>query len=379
MSARDPHEEGRIASALELLFDLCFVVAVAQAAAQLHHALSGDAAHHVAPHIGHGLLGYALVFYAIFWAWLNFTWFASAFDTDDGMFRFTTLVQIGGVLVLAAGVPAAFEALDFTVPVMGYVIMRLAMVSQWLRVAKSCPELRPTAMRYAIGIVLVQIGWLLWLWIPHGPMALAAFAVLALGEGAVPVVAENAGQTPWHRHHITERYGLFNIIVLGEVITASTAAIGDAAGGHSGHVLPMIGLAAAGLVIVFSMWSLYFDHPAHHVLTSFGRAIAFGFGHIVIFAAAAMVGAGIEVAIDFDTGKTSLGPVAAALALTVPVAIYLLAVWLLIIRHLRTGPASYAFPVSALAVLAVSFSPAPIHISAAILATLVFFTGRTKS
>jgi low temperature requirement protein LtrA len=40
-------------------------------------------------------------------AWVNFTWFAPAFDTDDVPYRLLTLVQMGGVLVLAAGVPAA--------------------------------------------------------------------------------------------------------------------------------------------------------------------------------------------------------------------------------------------------------------------------------
>jgi len=39
MGPRDRDEQDRSATALELLFDLCFVVAVAQAADHLHHAL----------------------------------------------------------------------------------------------------------------------------------------------------------------------------------------------------------------------------------------------------------------------------------------------------------------------------------------------------
>ena len=46
-----------------------------------------------------------MVFFAIWWAWMNFTWFASAYDTDDVPYRLLTLVQMAGVLVLAAGVP----------------------------------------------------------------------------------------------------------------------------------------------------------------------------------------------------------------------------------------------------------------------------------
>src|SRR5919201_2716385 len=126
MVARDRDEPHRASTPLELLFDLCFVVAVAQAAAQLHHGLAEG-------QVGRAVLGYVLVFFAIWWAWMNFTWFASAYDTDDVPYRLLTLLQIAGVLVLAAGVPAAFTAYDFTTMTIGYVVMRIAMIAQWLR------------------------------------------------------------------------------------------------------------------------------------------------------------------------------------------------------------------------------------------------------
>jgi hypothetical protein len=76
MLARRTDEPHRVATVLELLFDLCFVVAVAQASDRLHHDL-------IENHVGHGLTNYLLVFFAIWWAWMNFTWFASAYETDD--------------------------------------------------------------------------------------------------------------------------------------------------------------------------------------------------------------------------------------------------------------------------------------------------------
>src|SRR3954471_8489647 len=126
MTARHPGEAHRPSTPLELFFDLCFVVAVAQNSEHLHHDLAEG-------HVGHGVYAYLTVFFAIWWAWMNFTWFASAYDTDDVVYRVTTLVQITGVLVLAAGVPRAFEDGNFKVVTAGYVVMRLAMVSQWPR------------------------------------------------------------------------------------------------------------------------------------------------------------------------------------------------------------------------------------------------------
>ena len=101
LSGRDPGEAHRASTPLELFFDLTFVVAIASAAAQLHHGLSE----------GHwnALGGYFFVFFGIWWAWMNYSWFASAYDTDDVLWRVMTLIGMAGMLVLAAGVPRAFN------------------------------------------------------------------------------------------------------------------------------------------------------------------------------------------------------------------------------------------------------------------------------
>ncbi|PXY21665.1 low temperature requirement protein A [Prauserella sp. PE36] len=363
MRSRDPREPHRAATPLELLFDLCFVVAVGRAAAELHHAISEN-------HIGDGVLSFVLVFFAIWWAWLNFAWFASAFDTDDVPYRLATMVQIGGGLVLAAGVPNAFEG-DFTVIVIGYVVMRLALVGQWLRAAAANPDIRPTALRFALGITVVQAGWIARLALPEGGL-LASFAVLAVAEMLVPIWAERASSgTRWHPHHIAERYGLFTIIVLGEAVFSGTGAIqeGIETGEHTGA---LVSLAAAGLVIMFSMWWLYFERPGQQRLTSFRGAFLWGYGHLFIFGSAAAVGVGIEVAVDYDTHVAHISSVPAAMATTVPLAIFLLSVWLLHIGpRNECRPIAIGFPVAVVLVLAASFGPAPVHVAAGIVAALV--------
>ncbi|WP_371595075.1 low temperature requirement protein A [Rhodococcus sp. YH3-3] len=76
MRARSRDEDHRASTPLELFFDLCFVVAAAQAGVQLVHAVAEG-------HYADGIAGYMFVFFALWWAWVNFTWFASAYDTDD--------------------------------------------------------------------------------------------------------------------------------------------------------------------------------------------------------------------------------------------------------------------------------------------------------
>src|SRR5919112_82534 len=105
MGGRDPHEGHRQATPLELLFDLTFVVAFGIAADELAHFLAED-------HVLAGLVGFGFATFAISWAWIQFSWFASAYDTDDWIFRLSTMVQMVGVLVLAMGLPRLFASIE---------------------------------------------------------------------------------------------------------------------------------------------------------------------------------------------------------------------------------------------------------------------------
>ena len=366
MRPRRPDEEHRAATPLELLFDLCFVVAVASAAAELHHAVSED-------HAASGVVGYLAVFFAIWWAWMNFTWFASAFDTDDGVYRLTTLVQMAGVLVLAAGVPAVAQDGDFGVVTLGYVVMRLAMVGQWLRAAASAPEFREPALRYAVLVTAVQVLWLLRLLLPEA-LLWPAVVVLVAAELAVPALAERRLVTPWHPEHIAERYGLFTLIVLGEVILGATNAVTEALTEHTAELLPLATLAAAGLVVVFALWWLYFDEPRDDLLAARRLPLLWGYGHYAVFAATAAVGSGLEVAIDVDTGAYAGAELAGDLAVPLPVAVFLLVVWALHVRHRGDhygAVAQVGFPVAAVLVLVTAFLGAPVPLTAVVLAGLV--------
>jgi low temperature requirement protein LtrA len=322
MSGRDPGESHRAATPLELLFDLCFVVAVAQAATSLHHDLAEGA-------FGHGLFSYLIVFFTIWWPWINFTWFASAYDTDDIPYRLLTFVQIAGVLIVAAGVPRIFEDLDFSIAVVGYVIMRVALVGQWLRAAREDPIGRPVALRYAAGIASLQVLWVVRQTL-SGPLAFALIFVLGALEMLVPVWAERAARpTPWHPSHIAERYGLFTIIVLGECILAATTAVQQALT-MSGVSAALVSVALGGLLLVLSLWWAYFKLPAwiDHGL-AFRWQIAWGYGHYVVFATVAAVGAGLQVAVDATIAPAHLSPVPAALTIAVPASLFIVAVGLL--------------------------------------------------
>jgi low temperature requirement protein LtrA len=289
---------------------------------------------------------------------MNFSWFASAYDTDDVPYRVTTLVQIVGVLILAAGVPRAFDNGDFRLVAIGYAVMRLALVTQWLRagVAQSGGA-RVTAFRYAAGVAVCQVGWMILL-IPQGAPPVWAYVVMAAAEVTVPLLAETAEPTSWHPGHIAERYGLFTIIVLGESVSAATVAVQSAADEHGalGSLLP---IAVGGLLLVFSAWWIYFAVPIEEHLVSSKVSFPWGYGHFAVFTSAAAIGAGLEIAVEQAAGETDVSARGAAAAVALPAAVFLFTVWALHSRRHKHGVAQQlVLPVAAVAVAACTFTGA---------------------
>jgi low temperature requirement protein LtrA len=343
IGARETDETHRVSTPLELLFDLCFVVAVGQAGQELAHSIGRD-------QVWHGLISYAAVFFAVWWPWMNYSWFATAFDPDDVPFRLATFAQIAGSLVIAAGVPRAFEHRDYTVAVIGYVVVRLAFASQWIRVYRDNPELRGLAARWGGGVLGVQVLWVLLQWVHATAEYEIGFGVLFVVELLVPYWAGRAGKLPFHPHHIAERYGLFTLIVLGETVSAATIAIQEAMSEHE-DVSELVLLALGGLLIVFVAWWIYFTHEAADLLAGQTSPYLWGYGHYVVFASAASIGAGAEVAAAWTTGSEPISSRLAAAAVTVPTAIFLLVVWALQARHFKSGLAQANMPTTAAIVL----------------------------
>ncbi len=353
---RDHEVRERVATPLELLFDLCFVVAVAALAAELDHGT-------VDGHALEAATTYALLFVPIWWAWMSYTWFATAFSHDDALTRLLTLLQMGGVLAVAASIPTAWEGdlLPFT---LAYAVMRLPLVLQWVRSAHDDHTHRAFALVYAGGSVLAQVLWVAGAVLsttPTSVLVVAAFFVAALAtELVTPVLA--VGRSPdrvFHPGHIAERYGLFTIIVLGETILAVSVGLRDALDGEGGLGSALLVVLAA-LVIAFGLWWIYFDALGRDALTRNRRAaFLWGYGHYALFAAVAAIGAGVQAQLHLahtDHATAALVPVA---AVALPVAVSLAAIaWLQQAANGRVGEAVWLYlgAGTALAALALSGS-----------------------
>lgn len=330
MSGRDPDESHRVATPLELLFDLTFVIGFGISASEFAHQLAED-------HVSAGLLGFVFATFAICWAWINFSWFASAYDTDDWVYRLLTMLQMVGVIILALGLPPMYKSIaegghvENRVMVAGYVVMRIALVAQWLRAAKQDPQRRSACLTYATVVTIAQIGWIAM--IPVSTSIVATFAwagLLVTFEMFGPWLAERRmGGTPWHAHHIAERYSLLTIIALGEGVVGTVASL-SAVVSAQGWTVAAVLVAVAGTGLTFGMWWVYFSVP-HSRLLHARRDLSFRFGylHLIVFGAIVATGAGLHAAAYYVEHHSELDAVSTVLTVAIPVAVFIATVYVL--------------------------------------------------
>jgi low temperature requirement protein LtrA len=349
---RDPAEAHRVSTQLELLFDLVSVIAISAVTSGLR----GAVIH------GHGveaLPAFAFLFAGIWWAWMNFTWFASAFDNNEPSYWLLVMVIMSGELVFAGGVGHIFSTLDASWGIVGWSIMRVGMAALWLRAAGN-PEFRRTCLRYAGGVLMAQAGWIAFFFVLawRGPAVFfpAAGACFVL-EFTVPLFAERARSTPFHRHHIIERYGLLTIISLGEVMLAVSLGFG-ALFGRSPRPGALV-TTVSGLVILFALFFLYFCEREHLPSRKPGIGLVWSYGHIFIFGAIAALGAAIGATVALAGNAAAGATSSLSLWLGVPLAIFLAALWIARDRHFALGSRGPALPATAAVAIGAALLGAP--------------------
>jgi low temperature requirement protein LtrA len=287
--------EERTSTWLELFFDLCFVVAVAALARGLHDA----------PNLG-GMLRFLGLFVPVWWSWMIFTWYATAFDNDDVPYRVTLFVAMLSILGLAASVGGIGVEPAATVSfVLAYALMRLLVAGLFLRAWWHVPTaLRRFVGFYVAGNVIGAAIWLSSLLVPP-PFRYAVWAIGLSVELLGPILAVRTLDNPrvsFHPRHIPERYGLFTLIVLGESVLAVAAGTAGTDWAPEGVLT-----AVAGFVAAACIWWLYFDHVGSSGIELGPRpAFYWGYGHFAVYAGIAAFGVGVQLAIEATAPHSAL-------------------------------------------------------------------------
>jgi low temperature requirement protein LtrA len=351
----------RRATWLELFFDLCFVAAVAALANVLAHDPTWR-----------GIWHFTALFVPVWWAWMAFTWFSTAWDNDDLVHRLGMFVAMLLVIVLAAGIPRVVRGRD-AMFVGAYAAMQFVLATMLARVRPHAGEARRLVKIYLWGDVAGGLVWLGSMLVPRP----ARYFVWAVGLAIlmiVPVFAIRAyrGQ-PYDSRHIPERYGLFLIVVLGESVVGVAAELSDR--------LNVAATATAGLAfaIAAAIWWSYFETVSSSGLSRdrLGDAFLWGYGHLFGYAGIAAGAVGLEFAIDAAAADGSLAGPARAMLCVGPAA-FLLALAVIHKANTRGWDMVLTQRVAAMGLLvllaAAGGGLAPVVLTAGVLAVLVTAT-----
>ena len=231
-------EEARV-TALELFFDLVFVLALTQCTALI-----------AATPTWSGLVQALFVLAVLWWSWGGYAWLTSVVDPEEGAVRIAMFAAMAAFLVAALAVPHAFgdDALVFAC---AYGVVRVAHIWLFTMASRDDPGLRRSvtglASSTAIGVTLLVAASF-----TDGVLQGALWAIAITFDVGVPFLffAEGWKLMP---SHFAARYGLIVIIALGESIVSI---------GVGAHEIVDGGIIAAsvlGVALATALWWLYFD------------------------------------------------------------------------------------------------------------------------
>ncbi len=237
-------DEERSVGFIELFYDLVFVVVIARAA------------HHFAGHLAwHGVLEFAIIFGLIWLAWLNGSVYQDLHGREDGRSRTFIFLQMGILAIL--GVFTADAATETGQGfALTYTALLLLLTWMWYTVRRQdSEEYMAITARYLLGMVVSVVVM--------GASAFASDAVrLTIWGGFVVAwlvmmlaLEDWRGEVSMRPTDSTvERFGLFVIIVLGEVVVGVVTGLSEATPDFRTIATGMIGLSVG-----FGIWWTYFD------------------------------------------------------------------------------------------------------------------------
>jgi len=241
LSLRDPDRDYR-AGWIELLFDLAFVVALGATT----HTLVGVA-------MPDGLVQFFVLFLLFTWSWTTFTFFVGVFDGAEN-WHFFAFAQMAVVLVLAT-----FHDLygqDYTAFVIGYSGLRLTGVLMFLIAWRTVPDARHYSTVQILGITLALVPMWCGLGSQSPELREGLLLTTALLQVCIsPIAFWSDRNVAFNTTHSPERVGLFITLAFGECFL-SVARVGE----HAGPItFTMISHALAAVLVIFSLWRLYFS------------------------------------------------------------------------------------------------------------------------
>ena len=268
----------RKVSWLELFYDLVFVVVISE--------LTGYLSGHVTLE---GVLGFVLLFVAVWWVWIGGTFYNERFETEDVSYRvftFLAMLPVAAMAVFAHGglgeTSSAFA--------LSYAAARGLVTIMWLRGGWHNPAFRPVANRFGIGFSLSILLFVLSAFVPT-PWRFVLWGVGLLIDLLTPATTLGIqARLPQFSSKLPERFGLFVIIVLGETIVRVVQGVA-----RTEPLSMATGLTGVlGMALAFGLWWVYFDFVSRRRFKpGVWWRLGWSYLHLPLVMGIAAIGAGV--------------------------------------------------------------------------------------
>ena len=274
---------GKRVAWVELYLDLVFVLAVAQ----LAHLIAGE------PEMSSGWIALGL-FVTLWWTWVGFAVLYNRHGADELAQRLVFVLASVPTGVAAVALEPA-SAGDSTAFALSLAVIRVVLAAAYTRTGD-----RRVTRAYLVSAALFVLS----VWVPE-PFRYVLWAI-GIGIESSAMLPERGESEPLDPHHFAERFGLFLIILLGEVVVEA----GQASEGHIDTIPGWTALAAA-MLLAAALWWLYFDSAAELNLKvlelsggspTIARGI-FAAGHMLPAFALLITAAGIGLLLEDDPPK----------------------------------------------------------------------------
>lgn len=276
---------------LELFYDLIFVASFIQLGNGLGHNVSVGA-----------YLGFCAVFVPLWMAWTGFTYFSNRYTINDFTHRLIVFGQMFSVGAMAVTAPDVLKNNPQKFALAYAFAQTMVALLYWR--AHRTQKIGRGYSRYWGSVF--GFGALLWTVAAFVPPPLC-YGLWAVGMGmllASPFSKQSrllAQRYPQDNEHLSERYGLLTLIVLGESFVKVLAGLDDGNFGWSA-----IGQASLALLITCCLWWIYFDDVAGSKLKKEHLApMIWLYAHIPLQIGLIAVGVGIKKAVVFDLAGTA--------------------------------------------------------------------------
>ena len=239
----------RTVSNLELFYDLAYVAVIAQAS------------HHLAEHVSlQGFAEFAVVFSMIWFAWFNGSVYVELHGREDGRTRLLVFLQMALLALLAVFTAGAASTTGPQFALV-YALFLAFMGWQWYSVRELDRTERPEYLRvtafYVAGMGVSAVVIAATAFLPDSWRIVAWAVFIAAWIGGLQLGSRGQSRMSaaiLPTESLVERFGLFTIIVLGEVILGVVAGLST---GEQDAMTIVTGVLA--LVVGFGLWWIYFD------------------------------------------------------------------------------------------------------------------------